>query len=461
MLGVFCIIKTYFTVDIKLEKKDSTLASLFIQFNPEDYEPLVKDKVKEYSKKANIKGFRPGKVPPQVIRGMMGESIKAEEINKLLEESIQKYIQENDLKLLGNPLPSDDDKNKSIDWKNDQDFEFSFDLGLIPEFDYTLSDKLKFTKYEVKVDDKTLEETSDRVRKENGDELNPEVSEEGDSISGQLEQKEGDFSENIVLPIDDLEKKEAKKFIGKKSGDTITFDLKKAIKDEQKLADILKMPVEDVKSLEGEFILTITNIIRYTKANLDQDFFDKIFGPEQVTSEEEYYKRIREMMEGQYVNDTDYMLFTQIRKKLIADTNIDINPDFLKKWLVETQENISAEDVEKDFDKYEEEIKWSILRNKIVQDYDIKAEHDQIRALAFEQIKKQFMGGQEIAPEMEEQFNMFVDKYLQENNGKQYMNFHEQAMAENIYKLLKEKVTIKNKEVTPDELKKVVDKEMA
>lgn len=448
-------------MDIKLEKKDSTLASLHIQFEPNDYEPLVKDKLKEYSKKANIKGFRPGKVPTHVIQGMMGESIKAEEINKLLEESIQKYIKENDLKLLGNPIPSEEDLEKAIDWKNDKTFSFNFDLGLIPDFEYSLSDKLKFTKYVVKVDDKTLEETSDRIRLENGDESNPDVSEEGDRLSGQLEDKDGEFSENIILPIEDIDKKEAKKFVGKKVDDTITFDLNKAITDSEKLSTILNKPAEELSSLKGDFIFTINNIIRKTKADLGQDFFDKIFGPEQVTTEEEYFKRIREMMEGQYVNDTDYMLFTQVRKKLIADTKIDINPDFLKKWLVDTQENINSEDVEKDYDKYEEEIKWSILRNKIVQDFDIKAEHDQIRALAYEQIKKQFMGGQEVSPEMEEQFNMFVDKYLQENDGKQYMNFHEQAMAENIFKLLKEKVTIKSKEVTPDELKKVVDKEMA
>ena len=217
-------------MDITLDKKDSNVASIKVKLNEADYQSKVNEKIKDYSKKAQIKGFRQGKVPQGLIKKMYGKSILVDEINHMVGHAIQDYIRDNELKILGEPIPNQQ-QIESVDWDNQVDFEFEYNIGLVDDFKVDLTKKVKVTEYEIDVNDKVIDQTIDDVRSQFGKMTNPEVSEEGDLLYGTLTQEGTDFSHDTTFDPSVLTKTNAKKFVGKKKGDVIALDLGKLFKE--------------------------------------------------------------------------------------------------------------------------------------------------------------------------------------------------------------------------------------
>jgi len=442
-------------LDIKLEKKNATEASIKIKLIQKDYQHKVEEKVKDYAKKANIKGFRPGKVPIGLIKKMYGSSILVEEVNHILSHSVNDYVKENNLNIIGQPLPNHENAEK-IDWDTQTEFEFDFEIGLIDEFKYDLSKKQKVKKYTIEVDKKTVEETVTNLKKQFGKSINPEVSEDEDSLFGTFTQLEGEISNDTLVEISTVEKKAQKNFIGVKKDDVIEFEINKIFKDASIIVSLLNISEEEAKSLKGKFTFTVKNINRVEPSEINQELFDKVFGKDAVKSEDEFIEKIKDTVSGNYSRETDFYLENSIKDHFVDKTKIEVPSAFLKKWLLVTNEGkLTAEDVDKEFDATVKSLKWDLIKNKIAEDNELKVDNQEVVDKAKSMIMEQF-GGAAMAEQMADKMDEFADNYLKGNNGDNYMQVFQQVHSEKITNYIKENITLNDKKVSVDEFQKIV-----
>jgi trigger factor len=444
-------------MDIVLEKKDTTNGTIKVNLKEADYQAKVAQKLKEYSKKANIKGFRPGKVPTSLIQKMYGKSIMVDEINHLLSSSLNDYIKENKLPIIGDPLP-DTEKATKIDWETQKEFEFNYQIGLVSEFKCEVSDKIKIPKYQIQTDDKIFNETLENLRSQYGKITNPEISEEGDSIYGELKEVNGDFTTNGLVPTNKIKKSEQKKFAGKTKGDKIEFDIEKTFDDAAVLAHVTGLSLEDAKAKKGKFELTVTNINRTELASIDQEFFDKIFGKDKITTEEEFNQKLKDTIKENYDRESENMLSREIHDYYVKNTKIELPNEFLKKWLfISNEGKVSEDQIEKEYDQYVGEVKWSLIKNKIAELNNIKVENEEILAKTKEMISQQF-GSIAITEELQETFDKIADNYLKQDKGKNYMKMYEQVFFDKVLSFIREKVSFQEKKITVEEFKDIANK---
>lgn len=445
-------------MDITLNKKDNTNASIKIILNEADYQPNVEQKIKEYRKNANIKGFRPGKVPASYIKKLYGKSVLVEEINSLLSKSLTDYIKENNLKILGEPLPNQEDAAK-IDWDNQKDFEFEYTLGLVEEFEIPLNDKFKVEKHTIEVTDKVMKETMDNLTKQHGDTESVEESKAEDTLEGKLSTADGEVQEKVVLPIEDAEKKAQKQFVGAKKGDEIKFDIEKTFKSAEAKSRLLGQNETDADAASGEYILTVSDIKRTKPAEINQELFDKVFGKDAVKTREEFDKKIKETIAENYDRETENLLNRDLVDKLVEKTKFDLPDEFLKNWLLLSNEGkITQEQIDKEYDLYTKDLRWNLIKNKIAEanQDDIKVEHTDVMDYTKKMIAEQF-GAYGMADQLGENMDSFAQNYLQGENGENYRKVYEEMLNKRVLDFIKEKVSIKEKKVDLDGFKKAVD----
>ena len=440
-------------MDITLDKKDSNVASIKVKLNEADYQSKVDEKIKDYSKKAQIKGFRPGKVPQGVIRKMYGKSILLDEINHLVGHAVQDYIKDNELKILGEPIPNQEAINQ-VDWDTQNDFEFEYNIGLVDEFEVTLDKKVKVTAYEIDTDQKVLDETLENVRTQFGSMTNPEKSEEGDILFGTLKQDE--FSHDTTIDLSELTKANAKKLVGKGKGDEISIDLSKLYKEEAKRAAQLGKTADELAGMDMTFTFEVKNVNRKALAEINQELFDKTFGPNTVTSEEEFMAKIKDTISENYSRETQGYLTKSIQDTLVEKTSISLPDEFLKEWLKLTGEGkVTDEDIQKEYGIYADQLRWNLISGEIAKQNDIKPEHEDIKAATRQMIEAQFMGSG--MGQFADQMDAFVENYLQGENGQNYMKMAEQVQGDKVIEFIKEKISITNKKVSLDKFKEIVE----
>ena len=403
-------------MDITLDKKSSTEASIKVTLKESDYQPNVEEKVKEYAKKATIKGFRPGKVPPSLVKKMYGKSIVVEEINNILSKSLSDYIKKEEIELIGEPLPNMEEAAK-IDWDNQKEFEFNYSIGMVDDFTYDLSKKQKINSYSIELDKKGLEETLNNVKKQFGTTTNPEVSEAEDAFYGEISQVDGELSHEGLVSWSDLDKKAHKLFKGVKPGDVIEFEVEKTFADAHALSHVLSISEEEAKDLKGKFQFTVKNINRSSPAELNQELFDKVFGKDSVKDEQEFTAKVKEAVEGNYKRETDYYLRQSIIEHFVDNTTIEIPESFLKDWLLTSNEGkVTQEDIDREFADYVKSLKWDLIKNKIAKDNEIKVENEEIVNRAKDMIMQQ-LGGPGVAEQLKDHLDSFADNYLKGENG--------------------------------------------
>ena len=441
-------------MDITLDKKTTTEALIKITLKEADYQPKVEQKVKEYSKQAQIKGFRKGKVPTGLVRKMYGKSILVDEINHLLSHTVNDYIKEHKLAILGEPIPNLE-KSEGIDWDTQKEFEFEYDIGLVGDFVYDLSKKVKVQSYKIKIDDKSVDEEVEQLRKNYGDRLNPETVEKEDLLHGEISQDESELSQPANLFLEHMEASQVKKFVGAKKEDTVSFDINQAFKSEEVKARILNKPPEEVKQIKGIFNFRIENITRMQPAELKQPLFDRLFGKDMVKTVPELKDRLKGIMEENYIRDTENFLLNQIRDKLVESTKLELPDAFLKRWLlISNQGKLSEEALEKEYDQYSDEMKWSLISNKIAEDHEIKVEHEDVVVKAKELITSQ-LASSGMNQDWGDQLDTFADNYLKGEEGQNYMKVFNQVRGEKVFEKIQEKVTIKEKEVSVNEFREI------
>lgn len=444
-------------MEITLNKKNNTEGLIKIRVTEGDYQPHVEEKVKDYARKANIKGFRQGKVPTGVIKKMFGKSILVEEINHLLSHKLSDYIKENNLKILGEPLP-DQQKALNIDWDTQKSFEFDYEIGMVEDFNYELSAKVKVKSYPIEVDKKIIDETVADLKKRFGKVSYPETSDVSDNLFGEVRSADTDFKrEHAFIAIENVEKKEQKKFIGLKKDEEVEFDISKLFTDEAFTAQLLGQSPEEAKHAQGKYIFKISTISRTEPAELNQELFDRVFGKDAVKSEEEFIAKIKDTIGENYKRESDHFFEHHIEDYYVENTSINLPDNFLKTWLkTSSRGEVTDEVLEKEFEHYKRGLKWDLVKNRIAEDNKISVEADEVRAKAKDLIIAQF-GGQAFAEQISDKLDGIADNYLQNENGQNFMKIYNQLRAEKILKLIREKITVQEKKVTVEEFKKIVE----
>ena len=436
-------------MNITLNQADSTNAQLKVVLEEADYAPKVDQQVKEYSKKAQIKGFRPGKVPAGLVKKMYGKSILVEQINKTLQEEITKYIRENDVKLLGEPLP--EPNQNDIDWDNQKEFEFTYQVGLLPDFNLPLDKSVEG--YSVELDQKTIDEAYENLKRQFGKTTNPEASEAGDFIYGDLKQVDGDVEVKTLIPTTRVVEGQDK-FVGVKAGDVIHFDIRKTFGDDNAaLAHVTGLSKDDTANLNGEFDFTVDKINRTEAAELNQELFDKLFGKDEVHTAEEFDAKVRETIEENYKTEADNLLNRNIIDSLVNNLDVALPTEFFKRWLLVTNEGrLTAEQIEENFDQYTRELKWSMIKNKLVADNELKVSNEEVVEATKQKMLAQF-NMPEIPEELAESMNSYAQQHLNQDNGRNYIQEYEQLLAEKVLAKLKEQIPVVDKTITAEDFR--------
>ncbi len=444
-------------MEITLNKKSSTEGVIKITLSEGDYQPHVEEKIKEYAKKATIKGFRNGKVPTGVIRRMYGKSLMVEEINSLLSTKLNAYIREENLKILGEPLPNHD-KAAAIDWENQKDFDFEYAIGLVDDFTYDFSAKVKVKSYPIEIDTKMVDTTISDLKKRFGKVSYPETSEMGDILEGVLTNVDPDFNlEQVRIETDKIEKKAQGTFVGLKKDEAVTFDIQKLFKDPESLAELLNRSVAEAKKEKGSYTLTISTVSRVEPAELNIELFDRVFGKDAVKDEAEFIAKVKETIGENYNRESAHFLEHSIEDYYVENTKINLPEGFLKSWLKNTGgEQITDEILEKEFGAYVRSLKWDLVKNKIAEDHKISVETEDVRLKAKEMIVAQF-GGPAFAEQLGDKIDGIVDNYLSNENGQNFTKLYTQLRSEKILALLKQTITLIEKKVSVDEFKKIIE----
>ncbi|MCE7863585.1 MAG: trigger factor [Bacteroidetes bacterium CHB5] len=442
-------------MNITLDKQSATDGIIKIALTESDYQPKVEEKVKDYARKANIKGFRQGKVPSGVIKKMFGKSILVEEVNHLVSHSVSDYIRDQKLRILGDPMPNQE-KAFGIDWDSQKDFEFEFQIGLVEDFNVDLSSKVKVKSYPITVDKATLDETLEDIKQRFGNVTYPEVTEPGCNLYGEISKAGETEPKGSYIVLDKVAKKEQKKFTGLKKDDVIEFDIDKVFDDAKAKAQALNVAEEEAGKATGTYSFKITTISKVEPAPVGQELFDKVFGPNTVMSEEEFMEKIKSTISENYQRETEHMLDHEIQHYYVDHTQITMPEAFLKNWLKHSSNGEVTDSVlEKEFNAYRDSLKWDLIKNKIAEDKEIKVEGDEVREKAKQFIMDQF-GGPSIAAQLGDKLNDIANNYLsgQDGKGENFMKIYNQLRHEKILKAIKENITITEKPVSLEEFKK-------
>ncbi|RZJ64061.1 MAG: trigger factor [Flavobacterium sp.] len=428
-------------MNITKEQVDALNAVVTVKITKDDYKQQVEKVMADYRKNASIPGFRKGAVPMSLIQKQYGKPVLLEEVNKLLQSSLNNFLAQEKLDILGNPLPR---MTEDFNWDAD-DYTFEFELGLAPQFTVDLDAKNTVTKFNITADDAMIDEQVARIQKQYGKLISKNEIEEGDDITGTFT-NEG--IENTVTITTDIfaDKEAANKFLGKKVGDVVTLSTKGLFDDDHKLMDYLKVGHDDVHGLDVEVNFTIYEINTSEKAELNQELFDKLFGEGNVKSEEELRNKIKEDAEQQFATQADQKFLNDVTESLIATTKFDLPAAFLKKWIQTVGESpLTPEQAEEEYAKSEGGLRYQLIEGKVIADNNLQITFEDLKAYTSEVIKKQMAQFGQMNPTDADVENI-VARVL--SNQEEVKRLSDQVMSEKMLKLFKDKVSVETKDVT-------------
>jgi trigger factor len=370
---------------ITQSKIKDLMANISVEVIATDYIDKVEKALKDYRKTAQIPGFRKGKTPMGIINKKYRVSVVVEEVNKLLQDELYKYITEQKLRVLGSPMPID---SKPIDWENSDIFNFEYEVGLAPEFDVKITSKDKLNYYKIEADTKLVEHYCNDIAKRYGKMSNPEFSVEGDLIFCNIEQLDitgkimpNGIKNEATVSMDYIADSEIKKqFLGLQKDDLLTINVMKSFTNHSDLAAMLNVDHSAIHNLTSEdFQFTVKNVNRLEPAELNIELFDKVYGPGSVENKKDFKAKVKAETEVQFIGESDRMLKNDVVTYFIDKLKLSMPNEFLKRWLVQTSEQpITMEMLENEYDKYAKSLQWQLIENKILENYEIKVTQDDV-----------------------------------------------------------------------------------
>ena len=449
-------------MNITFENPDKVNGLLTITVEKEDYQEKVEKTLKNYRKKAQVPGFRPGMVPMGMIKKQYGTAVKVDEVNRLLGEKLQSYILENKIHMLGEPLPSE--KQTPQDLEQDGPFTFVFDIAVAPEFTAELTAKDQVDYYAIKVDDKLIDQQVQMYASQAGEFVKGEVYEGNDTLTGDLRQldEQGNTLEGgitadsgMIMPAYIKDEAQKKLFDGCKAGDIITFNPKKAYPDnDAEVAALLKVDKEQVKDLTSDFSYQVTEVRHFQPAEVNQQLFDRVFGEGTCQDEKAFRQKISDMLQAQLVQNSDYKFLMDVRAYMEKKVGkLEFPEALLKRVMLQNNKDKEPDFVEKNFEGSIRELEWHLIKEQLVAAQEIKVEEADLKAIAKEAVRQQFAqyGMSEVPDDVLE--NYAAEQLKKREN---IDNFVDRAVDVKLTEKLKTVVKLNEKSVSLEEFNKMM-----
>ncbi|MAU71860.1 MAG: trigger factor [Pseudozobellia sp.] len=438
-------------MNITKEQIDELNAVVKVAITKEDYQDRVDGILKDYRKSANIPGFRKGHVPMGLIKKQYGKAVLVDEVNKLLQDNLNKYLTEEKLDVLGNPLPKQQD---NFDWDKEE-LSFEFELGLAPSFEVPLETKDPITQYKIIADKEMVDEQVERIQKQYGKLVNQEEVDKNFEVTGTFKNEAEEIDNKTTLELDKIKSKKAiDSLLGKKVGDTVSLKSKGLFKEDYLLSSVFGISQDKAKDLDIEADFTIEEINKRELATLDQELFDKLFGKDEVKSEDELKEKIKEDSEKQFEQQADQKLLNDITEYFIDNTSFELPTGFLTKWIQMTgEEQLTEQQANEEYEKSEKGLRYQLIEGKIIKENDLQIQLEELKEFAKGFIKSQMAQFGQLNPQEEELENI-ANRVL--SNQDEVKRLSEQLMSQKLLDLYKEKVNLKTKEITYEDFVKEV-----
>lgn len=443
-------------MNVVREDIDALNAVLKVEVKPEDYQAKVEETLKNHRKKVNMPGFRAGMVPMGLIKKQYGTSVLAEELNRVVNASLQGYLSENNVEILGNPIPKEDHEVEG-DYKNPTNFTFAYDIGLAPIVDVKLNSKSKYDYLKVKVDDTLVDKQIDDLRRRYGKLTTSEKVADNDLVMAQFVElneddsiKEGGILHSSTVSMEFISNDKVKKDLkGKEVGYKTIVNPADVSRGEKDTAAMLGVKEEELGGVSDKFQLMITEIKGMELAELNEELFDKLFGPGTVKNEEDMRKRVVSDLGGMFINDSDRMLTQSIYKDLLEKTNVELPDAFLKRWIkISNDKEVTTEQIEADYENYAKSLKWQLIQGNIFKANDIKLENEEVIEFTKGLLANNYAQYGMPAPE-DEELTKSAMEVLQ--NREEANRVYEMLAERKLTHYFKETVSLKDKEVSYDE----------
>lgn len=434
---------------MKLEQNriDDLNLELTLSVGKEDYAESRKKRLNDFRKKAEIKGFRKGMVPMSLVEKMYGQSALVDAVNDVISENLNGFIRDNGLKVLGEPLPSED--QPQVDWVDGNDFTFRFDVALNPEISMELSKDDEITYYTITVTEAAKKEMKDNLLRQYGSLEEGKAAKEDDFIIVDFEQGETKV-EGTYVALRNVAEAARKSFVGVKPGDVLDVNVNEAFENETDRASMLKVNKEELASLDPMFRMTVKNVKTFVNAPLTEETFEKVFG---VKTEEEFNARIEERIRAEYTQEADFRFSKDARNYLVEKAGVKVAEKFLKRWIhVINEGKFTMEDIEKEWDLFIADYKWQMVRSYLMDKYGVKVEEADLLASAKGFAAYQFaMYGMNNVPD--EQLESFAKNILsQEEQGRRILD---QVENEKTVAAVREVVSLKKKKISVDKFREL------
>lgn len=440
---------------MKISKKDidSLNSVVTIDIKAEDYQNKVDKELNNYRRKANIPGFRKGHVPMSLVKKQYGKSVMIDEVNKLIQESLNNFLIEEKLDVLGNPLPK---PQENFSWETDN-FTFEFELGLAPEFEVSLKPKKAITSYKIVADDKMLEDQIVNIREQYGKIIAQETVDKESNITGTFVNEEKEIEKKSTFKLEKINgKSNTKKFVGKKAGDIIDLKSKKLFTDDHLLMNILGISHDEAHSFDAPLKFTIEEVSKTELAEMNQEFFDKIFGKDLVKNNEELKEKLRIDAEKQFSSQADQQLLNAVTESLIENTKFELPSEFLQKWLeVAGEKPLTSEQAIEEYNRSEKGLRYQLIESKISKENDLKVSYEDLKTYTKSFVKVQMAQYGNTNPD-EKELDDIANRVLE--NQEEAKRLSDQLMNEKLLTFFKENMKLKEKKITYDDFIKEVYK---
>ena len=457
-------------MNISRENKGELSAYLKLELVPQDYEGKVAEELKRYRRKVSMHGFRPGQVPLNLVKKMYGQAILMEQINKMVAESIDNYIKENKINILGHALPVPEEEKKSeYDFENPGNFTMWFEIGLAPEFNIDLA-QIKSTEYHVKATEEQIDKHQESICRRYGMVSSPETAGAEDTLGGEIleldgngELKEGGIQTKTSIAIDLIaDKGIQEQFIGKKTGDTIDFEIHKAFTNKADLASMLNIKEEELDNISPKFRFRIDSITHVEPAVPGEDLYAKAYPGVEIKDEAAFREQMRKEIEGYYKQHSDKKLFVDTVDKIIDSTEFNLPMDFIKRWVI-SETNREAEEKkqelvndipEEELKQIERSLRWDLIQNKLSSQYEVKIEVEDLREFYKERVLAQYFPIHNEDEESKKRIEAFVDSMMK--NQEEVKRIYDLVFEEKLTALFREKTQVETKDVNMDEFVEIL-----
>lgn len=444
---------------INRENTDNGTAIIKVLVEKNDYEKNVADKLREYRQKASLPGFRPGKVPAGVIQKRFGKALLAEEVNQLLSQNLINYLRDEKINIIGDPLPNNE-LQQPIDFDKQEEFEFVFDIALTPDVNLTLDKSHSVDYYRIKVDEQLIDENIDQILNQYGTTQDVDVvSEESymrvdfSELDAEGNVKEGGIvAENVLIAYDRVKDEEVQKqLIGKKPEESLVMDPVTAFGDRHEVGHMLNISHEVADELNSQFICTVKSIQNFVKGELNDELYKKLFGEEtDVTTVEQFREKVAENISASLENSSKQQFEVDARKSLVAAVPMELPESFLKRWLKETNKELTDAKIEEDFEDFTEDLRWQLIKNNIINENKIEVSEEETLQMAKNIALSQFQqyGIYQVA---DEHLESYAHRIMEKEDDRE--RIVRRVFEIKVYDLVREKVQLNEKEVTTEEFK--------